>query len=66
MKLSTQNNSILLKKQTLLLDMTHKQSKTHTLQHSFTHWWDKFKTILQKTGDKCGTPQMFYSIYIYI
>ncbi len=53
MKLSTQNNSILLKNQTLLSDMTHKPSKTHTLQHSLTHGWDKFKTIQFKTGNKC-------------
>ncbi len=32
---------------TLLLDMTHKPSKTHK-QHSLTHWWDKLKTIPQK------------------
>ncbi len=63
MKLSTQNNSILLKNQTLLSDMTHKQSKTHThthtLQHSFTHWWDKFKTILQKPVISVVLPKCF-------
>ncbi len=63
MKLFTQNNSILLKNQTLLSDMTHKQSKTHTLQHSLTHWiwWDQFKTILHKSV-AWGTPQVFYSL----
>ncbi len=37
MKLSTQNNSILLKNQTLLSDMTHKQSKTHTHYNTVLH-----------------------------
>ena len=52
MKLYTQNHSLLLKNQTLPSDITHKPSKTHTLQHSLTHWWDKFKTILQKPKPK--------------
>ncbi len=60
MKLSTQNNSILLKNQTLLSDMTHKQSKTHTTTQFYT-LMRSIQNNTTKTGNKCGTPQMFYS-----
>ncbi len=60
MKLSTQNNSILLKKQTLLSDMTHKQSK-HTHYNTVSHTDEINSKQYYKNGNKCGTPQMFYS-----
>ncbi|XDV39479.1 hypothetical protein PO909_008723 [Leuciscus waleckii] len=48
MKLYTQNHSLLLKNQTLPSDWTHKPSKSHTLQHSLTHWCNKFQTTFPK------------------
>ncbi len=47
-KLSTQNNSILLKKNKLCYQTWHTNPQNTHTHYSFTHRWDEFKTILQK------------------
>jgi len=63
MKLSTHKHSILLKNQTFPSDMmTHDTSPQKHIHYNITHWWDEFKTILQKAVICKWFPPFFHSI----
>ncbi len=50
MKLHSKQLNLAEKSNFALRHDTQTLKDTHTLQHSLTHGWDKFKTILQKIG----------------